>query len=112
MTRFEFLHVLEKRFAPRKVEKTQKKIQALKVNVPLYFRVNQDRFDLRCERDEISFVAVIKRFYANPIPSQQKFLALIVPYRERKHAFQQAKALCPIFFVQMDDHLSVACRGE
>src|SRR5947209_7417473 len=72
----------------------------------------KDRFDFGTKDQLLPIPIVVQWFLAEAISCSQEPLTFSIPEGERKHATKMQHAIVPIFFVRVDDNLSVTIGGK
>src|SRR6266508_1888745 len=79
------------------------------VNFRLYAPRFQQRLNFGTEIDRtIIGMNIVKRFYSQPIPSDEQLFSALIPNRKCKHPAQVVNATLPMLFVEMQDSFGIA----
>jgi len=72
----------------------------------------QERLDLRSADESSAVENIVEGLDAQPVPGEERPLLPRVPDQEGEHPVQLVKAGLAIFFVEMEDHLSIRVGGK
>src|SRR5262245_20915407 len=84
----------------------------LRINLPYYGRMLEERFDLRTEDQGVANKRIVQRLLAHPVARHEKLVIALVPDCKCEHPTKSLDTSLALFLIEMSNGLSITARRK